>query len=290
MRIPVKVEESLKAQEVTFQRKPILYRPQRKSNTISIQPEEQRKERHFHNKTFFLHENYTENDNNSQSSASTSGGTNSNTYYDSCPKNYLILSGKKPKLSPRLPTKKTTLATKRRHSDCPNCGKNRKSGNSRRNPIFWLLSMEPGEDLHRKRDNCGRRQDDDDDDQPRDSLEDSQPVLDVADDDEDEEEEDIDYGEGEEEMSREDLIRFLLANSAGIGGGGAAAAMQSYQFLQQQLLQYQQHQSGAMGGGPHSSLHGAVGGGVGLEPIMDASFQDDFDDIHSDYQWFTESG
>ena len=27
-----------------------------------------------------------------------------------------------------------------------------------------------------------------------------------------------------------------------------------------------------------------------VEPIMDASFQDDFDDIHSEYQWFTESG
>jgi len=170
---------------------------------------------------------------------------------------------------------------------------------SKYRPSFWFLhhplSMDPEEsssNLHRKRDDEQNGDGaDDDDDQPRDSLEDTQ--VRGAGRQAGENYADKDGEEDNGELSREDLLRFLLSNSSG---------GRQYQFLQHQLQQQhhhqqQQHYAGGGGGGPHfhrevsasSSLHGAVGG-MGLEPIMDASFQDDFDDIHSDYQWFTESG
>lgn len=150
---------------------------------------------------------------------------------------------------------------------CVNCGTKKVLRKSRIPQLFRLPSMDPENvDLHRKRVDHGNGDgnNDDDDDHPKDSLEDTQPPIhhDFEDDEED----------NGDELSREELIRFLLANSAG--------SRSSLQFLQQQLLQ-------TGGGGQHGSMHGAVGG---LEPIMDASYQDDFDDIHSDYQWFTESG
>lgn len=315
LKIPVKVEESpLEEAVATLSQK----------NTI-IQSASSNKQRHYHNKTFFLHNN-----NNSSADSSKSDNNNTDkTNYSSCSKNYLNLnknlqesslsSSTSTSRSIPIQKKKITFATsplpngnRKSSSGCPNCCKNRSAAEAvnpekfqrksilRRPPS--TLSMEPGEhtDLHRKRvdrNNGGGGSNDagtvtasldDDDDQPRDSLEDTQPVLHY--DDGENDDEDVEDNDNGDELSREDLIRFLLANSTGVSSGGSGA-LQSYQFLQQQLLQHQGGGGGAMGGfgGPLTSMHGAVGG-VGLEPIMDASFQDDFDDIHSDYQWFTESG
>ena len=51
-----------------------------------------------------------------------------------------------------------------------------------------------------------------------------------------------------------------------------------------------QHQSGDNNDEPEEGRFSRAGLNDVVEPIMDASFQDDFDDIHSEYQWFTESG
>lgn len=266
---------------------------------------------YYHNKAFFLHNNHNNNNNRNP------GRISSKNHYLNKKNNNTSEERTFPLKNPFPVKNKDSLGA----PACSNCTKNRResSGSTRASDtndnsqtrnnyigkgskLFWFLhplSMaaahpESSSDFHRKRagDNGG---DDDDDDQPRDSLEDAhlrakyagagcggREMEDLGDEDDDDE-------EGLDGLNREDLIRFLIANS-----GGRQGYQQNYHYqqLQQQLLHQQlqyNNPGGHYGVSASSSLHGAVGG-MGLEPIMDASFQDDFDDIHSDYQWFTESG